>query len=128
MNFGFVIDNSSCIGCHACSTACKSENEVPIGVYRTWVKSVEVGLFPDVRRSFQVTRCNHCANPPCVTICPTSAMHRRPDGIVDFASDSCIGCKACTQACPYDAIHMDPESHTAAKCNFCAHRTDLGLE
>jgi ferredoxin len=55
-------------------------------------------------------------------------MHQRPDGIVDFASDACIGCKGCTQACPYDAIHMEPESHTAAKCNFCAHRVDVGLE
>jgi Fe-S-cluster-containing dehydrogenase component len=128
MNFGFVIDNGSCIGCHACSTACKSENEVPLGVYRTWVKTVEVGQYPDVQRSFQVTRCNHCSNPPCVRICPTSAMHRRPDGIVDFDSDACIGCKACTQACPYDAIHIDPDSRTAAKCNFCAHRVDIGLE
>src|SRR5262245_61996674 len=128
MNYGFVIDNGACIGCHACSTACKSENQVPVGVYRTWVKSVEVGRFPDVRRSFQVTRCNHCENPPCVRICPTTAMHRRPDGIVDFDSDACIGCKACIQACPYDAIHLDPGSHTAAKCHYCAHRVDVGLE
>lgn len=128
MNYGFVVDNGSCIGCHACSTACKSENQVPLGVYRTWVKSVEVGQFPDVRRSFQVTRCNHCANPPCVRICPTSAMHQRTDGIVDFDGDACIGCKACMQACPYDAIYLDPESHTAAKCNYCAPRVDLGLE
>jgi len=97
-------------------------------VYRTWVKSVEIGTFPDVKRSFQVTRCNHCANPPCVAICPTSAMHQRADGIVDFASDACIGCKACIQACPYDAIYLDPESHTAAKCNYCVHRIDMGLE
>jgi Fe-S-cluster-containing dehydrogenase component/formate-dependent nitrite reductase membrane component NrfD len=128
MNYGFVIDNRSCIGCHACSTACKSENEVPLGVYRTWVKSVETGAFPDVTRSFQVTRCNHCANPPCVRICPTSAMHQRDDGIVDFDSDACIGCKACLQACPYDAIYLDPESHTAAKCNYCVHRVEVGLE
>jgi Fe-S-cluster-containing dehydrogenase component/formate-dependent nitrite reductase membrane component NrfD len=128
VNYGFVIDNGSCIGCHACSTACKSENEVPLGVYRTWVKSVEVGAFPEVSRSFQVTRCNHCAHPPCVQICPTAAMHQRPDGIVDFDSDACIGCKACIQACPYDAIHLDPSSSTAAKCHFCAHRVDVGLE
>lgn len=128
MNLGFVIDNTACIGCHACSTACKSEHQVPLGVQRTWVKATEVGTFPDVRRTFQVTRCNHCENPPCVRICPTSAMHQRADGIVDFDSDSCIGCKACIQACPYDAIHIDPETHTAAKCNYCAHRTDIGLE
>jgi Fe-S-cluster-containing dehydrogenase component/formate-dependent nitrite reductase membrane component NrfD len=127
-NFGFVIDNRSCIGCHACSTACKSENEVPLGVYRTWVKTTEVGAYPDSKRLFQVTRCNHCANPPCVRICPTEAMVLRDDGIVEFDHRNCIGCKACMQACPYDAIYIDPESHTAAKCHYCSHRTDIGLE
>ncbi len=128
MNYGFVIDNRSCIGCHACSTACKSENEVPLGVYRTWVKTTETGTFPDTQRHFQVTRCNHCANPPCVRICPTGAMYQRDDGIVEFNGDACIGCKACLQACPYDAIYIDPETHTAAKCHFCAHRVEVGLE
>ncbi len=126
--YGFVIDNRKCIGCHACSVACKSENEVPLGVNRTWVKYVETGAFPNTRRHFQVTRCNHCANPPCVRICPTAAMYQRADGIVEFDNRACIGCKACLQACPYDAIYIDPESHTAAKCHYCAHRTDVGLE
>ncbi len=128
MNYGFVIDNRRCIGCHACSTACKSENEVPLGVHRTWVKYVERGAYPDVRRSFQVTRCNHCENPPCVRICPVTAMYQRDDGIVEFDKNVCIGCKACMQACPYDAIHIDPETHTAAKCHYCSHRIDVGLE
>lgn len=128
MNFGFVIDNRSCIGCHACSTACKMENEVPLGVNRTWVKTVETGAFPNTQRHFQVTRCNHCLNPPCVRICPTQAMYMREDGIVEFDPSLCIACKACMQACPYDAIYIDPEDHTAAKCHFCAHRTDVGLE
>jgi Fe-S-cluster-containing dehydrogenase component/formate-dependent nitrite reductase membrane component NrfD len=128
MNYGFLIDNRKCIGCHACSTACKSENEVPVGVNRTWVKYTEKGEFPDTRRFFQVTRCNHCANPPCVYICPTQAMFQRKDGIVEFNRDLCIGCKACMQACPYDAIYIDPNTHTAAKCHFCAHRTEVGLE
>ncbi|MCP4422543.1 MAG: polysulfide reductase NrfD [Chloroflexi bacterium] len=127
-NYGFIIDNRKCIGCHACSTACKSENEVPLGVYRTWVKYVETGVYPDNRRHFQVTRCNHCANPPCARICPTQAMYQRADGIVEFDNSVCIGCKACMQACPYDAIHIDPDSGTAAKCHYCAHRTDIGLE
>jgi Fe-S-cluster-containing dehydrogenase component/formate-dependent nitrite reductase membrane component NrfD len=127
-NYGFIIDNRKCIGCHACSTACKSENEVPLGVYRTWVKHVETGRYPDSRRHFQVTRCNHCANPPCVRICPTQAMYQRADGIVEFDNRACIGCKACLQACPYDAIYIDPETKTAAKCHYCAHRTEIGLE
>ncbi|MEO6990221.1 MAG: 4Fe-4S dicluster domain-containing protein [Candidatus Baltobacteraceae bacterium] len=123
-----VIDQSRCIGCHACTTACKSENEVPLSVTRTYVKSVDVGTFPQVRRNFQVTRCNQCEAAPCVTACPTSAMYRRPDGIVDFDKSACIGCKACMAACPYDAIFINPTDHSAEKCNFCAHRLDVGLE
>jgi Fe-S-cluster-containing dehydrogenase component/formate-dependent nitrite reductase membrane component NrfD len=127
MRYGFVIDNRKCIGCHACTTACKSENEVPLGVFRTWVKYTEKGEFPNVRRNFNVMRCNHCEDAPCVTVCPTKALFKRPDGIVDFDSSRCIGCKSCMQACPYDAIYIDPFEHTAAKCNYCAHRVDLDL-
>ena len=128
MKYGFVIDNRKCIGCHACTVACKTENHVPVGVNRTWVKYVEKDIFPNTRRVFQVTRCNHCEKPPCVTICPVTAMYQRKDGIVDFNSERCIGCKACMQACPYDSIYMDPDDGTAAKCHFCAHRTEVGLE
>lgn len=128
MNYGFIIDNRKCIGCHACTVACKSEHQVPVGVNRTWVKYVEKGEFPDTRRLFSVMRCNHCADAPCVEICPVTALHTREDGIVDFDDRRCIGCKACTQACPYDALYMHPDSHTAAKCNYCTHRTDIGLE
>jgi Fe-S-cluster-containing dehydrogenase component/formate-dependent nitrite reductase membrane component NrfD len=123
-----VIDHTRCIGCHACSTACKAENEVPLGVHRTYVKYAEVGTFPQVKRHYQVTRCNQCDDAPCVEICPTTAMYRRPDGIVDFDKSICIGCKACMAACPYDAIFINPEDHSAEKCNFCAHRIDVGLE
>ncbi len=123
-----MIDNRRCIGCHACSVACKVEHSVPLGVARTWVKSIEKGVFPDARRSFQVTRCNHCADAPCVEICPTSALFTRRDGIVDFDPRRCIGCKGCLQACPYDALYIDPHTHTAAKGNFGAHRVEVGLE
>ena len=123
-----LLDQTRCIGCHACTTACKSENEVPLGVTRTYVKSVDVGTFPQVRRAFQVTRCNQCTDAPCVSACPTQAMYRRDDGIVDFDKSICIGCKACIAACPYDAIFINPEDHSAEKCNMCAHRLDVGLE
>ena len=123
-----VIDHTRCIGCHACTTACKSENVVPISVTRTYVKHVDVGVFPQARRAHQVTRCNQCAHAPCVTACPTAAMFKRADGIVDFDKSICIGCKACMAACPYDAIFINPEDHSAEKCNFCAHRIDIGLE
>jgi Fe-S-cluster-containing dehydrogenase component len=128
LNYAFVIDNRRCIGCHACSVACKAEHEVPLGVARTWVKYVEKGTFPETRRTFQVTRCNHCDDAPCVEICPTTSLYRRHDGIVDFDSRRCIGCKGCLQACPYDALYIDPATETAAKCNYCAHRVEVGLE
>ncbi len=126
--FGFAIDNRACIGCHACTVACKSEHDVPIGVNRTWVKYIEKGEFPNTRRSFNVQRCNHCEDAPCVEICPVTSLFVRPDGIVDFDNDRCIGCKACMQACPYDALYLDPETLTAAKCNYCTHRVDQGIE
>ncbi|MFL6209521.1 MAG: 4Fe-4S dicluster domain-containing protein [Pyrinomonadaceae bacterium] len=123
-----VIDQTRCIGCHACTTACKSENDVPVSVTRTYVKHVDVGTYPQARRAHQVTRCNQCQHAPCVAACPTAAMFQRADGIVDFDKSICIGCKACMAACPYDAIFINPEDHSAEKCNFCAHRIDMGLE
>jgi Fe-S-cluster-containing dehydrogenase component/formate-dependent nitrite reductase membrane component NrfD len=128
MRYGFVIDQRRCIGCHACTVACKEENRVPLGAFRTWVKYIERGSFPNTRRYFSVLRCNHCDSAPCVTICPTVALYRRDDGIVDFDGARCIGCKSCMQACPYDALYIDPETQTAAKCNYCAHRIEVGLE
>ena len=126
MRYGFIIDNRKCIGCHACTTACKSEHDVPVGVNRTYVKQVEKGEFPNTRRIFSVMRCNHCTDAPCVEICPVEALHTREDGIVDFDNNRCIGCKSCMQACPYDALYIDPDNNTAAKCNYCAHRVDVG--
>ena len=128
MRYGFVIDHRKCIGCHACTVACKEENRVPLGAFRTWVKYVEKGTFPHTRRYFSVLRCNHCDDAPCVTICPTVALYRRSDGVVDFDGARCIGCKSCMQACPYDALYIDPDTNTAAKCNYCAHRLEVGLE
>jgi Fe-S-cluster-containing dehydrogenase component/Ni/Fe-hydrogenase subunit HybB-like protein len=127
LQLGFVIDHSRCIGCHACTVACKSENEVPLGSFRTWVKYTERGEFPEVRRSFAVLRCNQCSHAPCVGICPVNALHKRPDGIVDIDPARCIGCKSCLQACPYDALYINDASGTAQKCHFCAHRVERGL-
>ena len=128
MQYGFVIDHTSCIGCHACTVACKAENNVPVGSFRTSVKYTEQGRFPEVKRDFLVQRCNHCTDAPCVTICPVNALEKRPDGIVDVDRDACIGCRACMQACPYDAIYLNEDLGAVEKCHFCAHRVDKGLE
>jgi len=128
VNYGFVINNQTCIGCHACTVACKAEHDVPIGVNRTHVKYIEKGTFPDSTREFSVHRCNHCEDSPCTKICPTTALFTRSDGIVDFDDDRCIGCKSCMQACPYDALYIDPDKGTAAKCNYCAHRIEHSYE
>ena len=128
MGYGFAIDHRKCIGCHACTVACKSENEVPLGDFRTWVKYTEKGQFPDVRRHFTVLRCNHCDAAPCVEICPVTALHKRPDAIVDLDRDICIGCRGCMQACPYDALYLNEDKGVAEKCHFCAHRVENNLE
>jgi Fe-S-cluster-containing dehydrogenase component/formate-dependent nitrite reductase membrane component NrfD len=128
MRYGFLIDQHRCIGCHACTVACKEEHNIPVGVNRTWVKYVEKGVYPDTRRHFAVLRCNHCDDAPCIEICPTVALFRRPDGIVDFDNERCIGCKSCMQACPYDALYIDPDRNTAAKCNFDASRVEMGYK
>lgn len=126
MQLGFVIDHARCIGCHACTVACKAENDVPLGAFRTWVKYTEDGAFPEVRRSFAVLRCNQCTSAPCVEICPVRALDKRGDGIVDVDPAHCIGCKGCLQACPYDALYIG-DGGTAEKCHFCAHRVERGL-
>jgi Fe-S-cluster-containing dehydrogenase component len=124
----FVLDQRKCIGCHACTVACKAEHGIELGVFRTWVKYVETGTFPDAERHFAVLRCNQCTDAPCVAICPVRSLYKREDGIVDFDPERCIGCKACMNACPYDALYIDPNDGTAGKCNFCAHRVDEGLQ
>lgn len=127
-NYGFVIDLRKCIGCHACTIACKAEHDIPVGVNRCWVKTVEKGTFPDTQRLFLPVLCNQCEEAPCMNICPTSALYKRPDGIVDLYGEICIGCRACMVACPYDQLFIDPNTRTAEKCNFCANRVENELQ
>ena len=128
VQYGMVIDTRRCIGCHACTVACKSEFDVPMGVNRSWVEYTEKGSFPNVQRTFLPRLCNHCSEPPCVSVCPTGATYKREDnGIVEIDPDVCIGCKYCIQACPYDARFSNPETGLADKCDFCFHRVSKGL-
>jgi Fe-S-cluster-containing dehydrogenase component/formate-dependent nitrite reductase membrane component NrfD len=126
-NYGFAIDLRKCIGCHACTIACKAEHQIPVGVNRCWVKTVEKGTFPATQRFFFPVLCNQCDAAPCARICPTNALFKRRDGIVDLHGDACIGCRACMVACPYDQLFIDPNTHTAEKCNFCANRVENEL-
>ncbi|HYF93270.1 MAG TPA: 4Fe-4S dicluster domain-containing protein [Symbiobacteriaceae bacterium] len=125
--YGMVIDLRQCIGCYACTVSCKSENQVPLGVFRTWVKEVEVGAFPNVSRHFLPWLCNQCEDPVCVRNCPVGATYKRADGITVIAQDECIGCRYCIASCPYGARFINPETNTASKCDFCVHRVEQGL-
>ncbi len=145
--FGMVIDLNSCVGCQTCTIACKHENDTPPGVQWRRVIDVELGQFPDVERLFLVTGCQHCAEPPCVPVCPTGATRQRADGLVTMDYDRCIGCGYCAVACPYQARTIAHEQNwyygtptaqeeqvaqknrigVANKCTFCVDRVDHGL-
>lgn len=128
MKWSTVIDLESCIGCQACAVACKAEFGLPPGPGRITVKTMEEGVFPDTVRSHQVNRCVQCSSAPCVSICPTGALRRRPDGVVALDANACLGCSACAVACPFDAISLNADTGLADKCDLCAHRLDQGLE
>ncbi|WP_457596735.1 4Fe-4S dicluster domain-containing protein [Hydrogenimonas sp.] len=127
MKLGFLVDLALCMGCKGCEVSCKVENEVPIGMWRLRVKYVDVGTFPETKRTFTPLRCNHCENAPCERICPVSALHYLENGIVNVDRERCIGCAGCVMACPYGAIYIDPETNTADKCTYCAHRVAGGM-
>jgi phenylacetyl-CoA:acceptor oxidoreductase subunit 1 len=110
MRWGMVIDLRRCVGCQTCTIACKQEHALPAGTQWRFVADCEVGEYPDVRRVFLPMQCMHCAEPPCVPVCPTGASRRRDDGIVWIAYDACVGCGYCAVACPYHARHLVHEA------------------
>ena len=102
-----VIDLRKCIGCDACTVGCKAENHLPPGVvYRPVIKE-EIGAYPNVRMRFVPRPCMQCDRPPCVPVCPVGATYKRPDGIVEINYETCIGCRYCITACPYQARTFD---------------------
>lgn len=146
---GMVIDLHLCVGCYACTLACKTENQTPPGIWYAPVFEKEVGKYPNTKRLFLPALCNQCEDAPCLKACPTGAISRRDDGIVLVDEDICCGTQACVTACPYGAMHFYEDkggeygeqltpldsltrekytSGTAQKCTFCSHRVDEGLE
>ncbi len=125
---GMLIDLNTCIGCHACSVACKAEFDVPLGVFRDTVLYVEDGTYPAATRHSIPVLCNHCEDAPCLDACPTDAITRLPDGQVVIEEGDCNLNRFCMGACPYGAIYEDPEKGVAQKCTFCEHRTAVGQQ
>ena len=149
MRYGMVIDLRRCVGCQACTIACKQKNATPPNVYYSRVIVNEVGTFPAAKMEFLPILCNHCAEAPCVDVCPTGATVKQENGIVTIDTDKCIGCRYCMVACPYNArsfnyTELEPQfagegltpfelarqaDHpvgTVGKCDFCADRVAEG--
>jgi molybdopterin-containing oxidoreductase family iron-sulfur binding subunit len=142
-----LIDLTRCIGCDACTVACKQENGTPLDTFFARVLNVEVGEYPNVKRVYIPVLCNHCEDAPCLKACPNKAIVRRNDGIVLVDQDRCRGTGACVSSCPYgniilseaDGWYLKNEPYeeqyvkprlrqgVARKCTYCAHRIDEGL-
>ncbi len=124
VRYAMLVDVTKCYGCMACVAACHSENNVPIGKFRTWVEKT---VLPSGTPAFVPKLCNHCENPSCAKACPVGAIDRDENGLVIIDSNKCIGCGACVKACPYGAVFIDPVAGVANKCTFCDHRLQKGL-
>jgi Fe-S-cluster-containing dehydrogenase component/DMSO reductase anchor subunit len=146
--WAMVADLERCVGCQTCTAACRHTNATSPAVQWRKVIDVEAGVFPNVSRTFVPVGCQHCADPPCMHVCPTTATRQRADGIVTIDYSICIGCAYCEVACPYQArflVHEPQPAYGAAmeneierpederlgvaqKCTFCSDRIDFGLE
>lgn len=125
---GFVVEQDICMGCKACQVACKDKKDLEVGQLFRTVTSTEGGEFEDnedllkssVYSYWTTLACNHCEDAVCVEVCPTGAMYKRAeDGIVLIDRETCIGCSACANACPYDAPVLDEEAMKMGKCDLC---------
>ena len=123
--YAIATDVNRCVGCLACSVACKVVNGAPIGAF--WNKTlrvgpnpkVEGGQWPDVDMYFLTVSCQHCEHPSCVEVCPTETSHKLPDGTVQIDKSKCIGCQFCAMACPYNVRYLNEEERVVEKCTMC---------
>ena len=127
--WGVGVNLDRCIGCYACITACKQENNVSLGVFFNRVFKIGPrGKIPKVEFHYIYRMCMHCERPPCLEGCPEGAISKREDGIVLLERDKCSGCEECIKACPYGVFSFNSELKVVEKCNFCHHRIDVGKE
>lgn len=148
--WAMIADLERCVGCQTCTAACKHANATSPAVQWRKVLDIEAGSYPEVSRTYVPVGCQHCEDPPCMHVCPSTATRKRADGIVTIDYDVCIGCAYCDVACPYQARfkvdaadfaygagrQMQHEAEredparigVAQKCTFCSDRIDFGLE
>jgi len=118
----FLCDADRCIDCNACVTACKNENEVPWGINRRRVVTINDGKPGE--RSVSMA-CMHCTDAPCAAVCPVTCIYPTEDGIVLHSKDLCIGCGYCFYACPFGAPQYPQVGNFGSrgkmdKCTYCA--------
>lgn len=153
-HYGMAIDTKRCVGCNACTTACKIANNVPEGIF--WTRALTdggdaadtpKGTFPNLEMRYVTVSCQHCENPACAKVCPVGATYKDPEtGIVRQDYDKCIGCRMCIAACPYTGVRsfnwQEPaypmdfavgdvdapvhQKHVVEKCTFCYQRQARG--
>lgn len=124
MSKAMLIDQTKCIGCSACTVACKNiYDHTPFGVLRTSMQKYEQGSYPNTSFRFRKVMCMHCQNgAPCIDPCPVDAISYKggeDGGIVLIDDDACIGCGLCVRVCPFGAPKMDDDRRKADKCTFC---------
>lgn len=138
MTKAMLIDTSKCTACKGCQIACKQWNDLQgvktrnTGSYqnppelsaKTWMIVIFKEFVDNgkVNWLFQPMHCMHCANAPCVSVCPTGAMHTVDSNYVVVNTDWCIGCGYCVESCPYGVAKLDPDVGVARKCHFCIDR------
>lgn len=125
--YAMLIDLSLCVGCEACTVACKLDNKTGPSVKWGRIVEEEAGVFPDVKKIFVPLLCMHCENPACVEVCPTGASYQRPDGIVLVDPAKCMGCKFCIIACPYKERYLNAMGFVE-KCDLCIDRLGEGRQ